>query len=125
MIDRTSLKLCLTSLALAVSAPLFAQSALAAPSQVAGKDLVKAVAAAEAQVSALENEVISTQQALDEAKSAKPVDQESIACAKEANTMAKTNLAIARKNLAAERSALAKADKANGGSQTRLASGSR
>lgn len=125
MIARNPLKLCLTGLAFSVSAPLLAQPMLTAQPLNAAKDLDQTIAADEAQVRKLEYEVISSEQALDEAKSAKPADRESIDCAKEANAIAKTNLAAARKKLAVNRAELAKADKMKNRGQTRLADGAR
>ncbi len=125
MIDRTSLKLCFTGLALTLAGPLWAQPVLVEPSEPVASDLSQTVSASGARVRKLEYEVVSSQQALDEAKSAKPADRESVECAKEANAMAKANLAAAKKQLAADQAALAKAEKASDRGSTRLASGKR
>ncbi len=123
--DRTSLKAGLAGLVLSATVAAFAGPVMASPDAPGADSLAQTVAADEARVRSLENEVVSTQEALDEAKSAKPVDLEAIDCAREANDTAKTKLTAAKKKLQADRSALAKAERNDGRGSAQLAGGAR
>lgn len=108
---RTSIKAGLAGFALLTSSLAFAAPA----TSTAGNDvdsLTRAVAADQARVQSLENELVSIEEELASAKDAKPADPEAVACVKEARDSAKAGLTAAKKKLASDRDALEKAERA-------------
>lgn len=123
--DRTLIKAGIAGIVLSATAALFAGPAFAAQPVASADGLAQTVAADEARVRSLENELVSTQQALDEAKAMTPFDPEAVDCAREAAETTKAKLAEARKKLKTDRAALAKAERSDKRGAAQLAGGVR